>query len=106
MTKIFREGPGIQFIKNREYWDGEELDVVEIGISTINAKINPWDIESTGLSGDVLMINENNVVEWKKPFDDDSKLREKYPALNDAWRTLMEALNEYEMAKKLVKDYE
>lgn len=88
-----------------EYRDGEnqQISVLEISIDPYSHDYN----NSTGAAeGDVLTL-ENSAPIWKKPnnpLENDGILRESSIPLQQAWDTLMKALAEYEMTKKLIND--
>lgn len=112
MTHIFRSGQGIDFDEKTEWHNGDEVSVTEVSISRsmFGDGIQPWNLASTYCEpGRVLTIDEFGNLEWKtpfNPFEGDLELQEKYPAVKDAWHTLLAAVNEYEVAKKLAKDYD
>lgn len=100
-----KAGPGIRIIKNMLYGSyGEQIEMtieLDTQIEELSAQYALFDDER---NGKVLMINEYGHPVWRKPFESDKELRERYPVLEQAWSTLMEALAEYELTKKLVTD--
>lgn len=112
---IIRAGNGLQMIKTETYVDGENEEVCELsldGIQDVNQysmSFAPSIIEqNTGMPGNVLTIDENGQATWINPIElvADKELRKEYPALEQAWGTLMESLAEYQMVKKLVQDHD
>jgi len=112
---IIRAGNGLKMNKMQTWVDGENEDVCEIsldGIQDVNQysmSFAPSIIEqNTGIPGDVLTIDENGQASWINPIElvADEKLRKEYPALEQSWETLMEALAAYQMVKKLVQDHD
>ncbi len=112
MTDTLRRwGEGLLADKHTEYLNGSPVEVETIGvelsmIATTKIGINSID-SSTALPGQVLTKNENGDVVWADPsVIPDKELREEYPSLQVSWDRVMEALQEYEMVKKLVQDYD
>ena len=96
-------GRGIQVMKQSGWINGHEVVAAEISVGYIDPdQLNTLEARP----GEVLMFSDNGRLEWKQPFDSDKELRNEYPALEEAWGILMEALSEYELVKKLVKDHE
>lgn len=101
-------GPGI-VISNKldyEYVNGEnrQIAVVEIAIDPDNTFTY-----GSSSAGDVLTRGDYDEIEWKNPanpLENDVILRENNIPLQQAWDTLMKALAEYEMTKKLTMNDE
>ena len=112
--KITRMGGGFIISNHTEYLnDGTQVDVecVDINLSGTlydTSKLSLNNIDTLGgIPGQILMINEYGVLAWTDyPSQPDKELREKYPSLQISWDRVMEAMGEYEMVKKLVKDYD
>ncbi len=95
-------GRGLMKTEEFVYIDGYQVLMSKLSIMQIDLdQINHVNAQP----GQVLMYDHDGNVKWKKPFDDDSELCQKYPALEEAWGLLMEALEEYQMVKKLVQDH-
>jgi len=106
MTGIIA-GNGISITNRREFAAGQPMQISEIGLDTFATVIDPQMIAAyNGKPGQVLGINEGGTACWKDPFDSDKELRQQYPALEQSWGVLMEALSEYELVKKLVQDHD
>ncbi len=104
MSTVF-PGRGITITNQSTWVINHQIEASEISITT--GQIGLDMIDSTmAQKGDILMYSEYGYLEWAKPFDSDAELRREYPALEEAWGTLMEALSEYELVKKLVQDHE
>lgn len=106
MTGIIA-GAGISISQRSESVSGQIMQVSEIGLDTFATCIDPQMIAAyNGKPGQVLGIDEYGIACWKNPFDSDKELREEYPALQESWGILMEALEEYQLVKKLVQDHD
>ncbi len=109
---IIRTGPGLKMDKKQMWIEGEEEIIYEISLDGVKDTYEQpslfYESESHARPGDVLMINERGKPEWINPTVrfNDNDLRETYPALEDAWQNLLVALQEYELAKKLVQDHD
>ena len=112
---IIKAGPGLMMNKTKTWVDGEEVTVSELSLDGIQTTygqqslpfISPQNMaQNVAEPGNILMIDEFGNAGWVNPTIDDKALRETYPALEDAWQTLMAALQEYELAKKLVQDHD
>lgn len=96
-------GRGLVSSEHIAWVNGQEIKATEISMDTID----PYMIDaSIANPGDVLMRDEYGGLSWRKPFDSDEQLRKEYPALEEAWGVLMQALEEYQMVKKLVMDHD
>ena len=104
MSTVF-PGRGITITNQSTWVNSHQIEASEVSISRGQIEL---DLISTIAAdpGDVLTYNEFGYLEWTKPFDSDAELRKEYPALEESWGTLMEALSEYELVKKLVKDHD
>jgi len=99
-------GTGISILQHLGNVAGQSVHVSEIGLDTFASCIDPQMIAAySGNPGQVLGIDEAGNACWRNPFDSDKELREKYPALEESWGVLMEALTEYQLVKKLVQDH-
>lgn len=109
-NKLIKTGEGLFSTINQEYIDGEFVDVETIHVDLsahMSTKILTRNLDTCyGVPGQVLMINEYGVVEWKSLPDMDKELRERYSELEVSWQRVMEAFAEYELVKKLVDDYD
>ena len=106
MTEV-TAGPGLISTETTGYVNGHPIKLVELRLDTYAEVIDPQMIGAySGSPGQVLGINEMGKACWQDPFNSDKELREKYPTLEDSWGTLMEALKEYELVKKLVQDHD
>jgi len=89
--------------------DGASITTFCADTTIINAKLNIGSIDtSNAISGQVLTVNHDGDAVWAEPEfgSADKKLREKYPGLKTSWENVMEAIEEYEMVKKLVIDHD
>ena len=115
MTSRFQKfGDGIRVDTQSEYIGNDWVDIdtvnVDLSFGYSLGKLPPTNIDtSTAMPGQVLAIGLGGTPEWKNPSDifaeEDRELREQYPSLEIAWKGVLEALHEYELVKKLVKDY-
>ena len=109
---IIRTGPGLKLDKKITWIENEEEEICVISLDGIKDICEQpslyYEPDKIAQPGDVLMINERGSAEWINPMEkfNDKDLREAYPALGDAWQTLLAALQEYELAKKLVQDHD
>jgi len=109
---IIRTGPGLKMYKKQMWFEGEEETIYEISLDGIKDICEQpslyYEPEKIAQPGDILMINEKGSAEWTNPMEkfNDKDLREAYPPLEDAWQTLLIALQEYELTKKLVQDHD
>lgn len=113
---LIKAGSGLQMTKKQSWVDGEEITICELSLDGIQENYPQHTLfgqsQSTSYNvanpGDILMIDEFGDATWVNPMKrfNDKDLRETYPALEDAWQNLMTALHEYELAKKLVQDYD
>jgi len=112
---IVRAGPGLMMNRTKTWVDGEEITVCELSLDGIQTSygqqalpfISPQNMaQNIAQPGNVLMIDEQGQAKWGNPMNDDRALREAYPSLEDAWQNLLAALQEYELAKKLVQDHD
>lgn len=112
---IVKAGPGLIMNQTKTWVEGQEITVSELSLDGIQLNygqpsfsfIDPQNMaQNIAEPGNVLMINEQGQAVWSDPIRDDKALRETYPALEDAWQTLLAALQEYELAKKLVQDHD
>ena len=106
-NSVLKSGHGIR-IDNRNSWaEGVEITVQEVSFDTFSQCIMPYNIvTNTAKPGDVLTVNSSGLPEWRTPFDGDEALRRQYPALEQAWSTLVKSFEEYQMVKKLVADHD
>ena len=115
MSMKIAAGAGINVVTRVEYDNtGNQVAVVEVSIdpyATVSYGSSPI-VNGYGSSpivnGDVLTL-ENSMPIWKKPLnplENDIILRENNIPLQQAWDTLMKALAEYEMTKKLTMNNE
>ena len=111
--KIQKFGIGLKTETQQEYVSGEWIDVDTINVDLSSLQYTPAKLSTSaietypGLPGQILMINDSGVAEWTdSAILNDKILREEYPSLQIAWNNVMEVLNEYEMVKKLVQDYD
>jgi hypothetical protein len=112
-NKIQRYGVGIRVDEYDVTTDnGEEthtiinLDPASIMDNSISAsKIDLYSVPPNSI---MMSDHQGNMI-WKTQealfTSQDTELREKYPSLEISWKRVLEALHEYEMVKKLVKDY-
>lgn len=57
--------------------------------------------------GQILMIDDTGSAKWEDiSVIPDKELRDEYPSLQISWDRVMEAIQEYELVKKLVQDYD
>lgn len=93
------------------YGEGESLNVSidyeDVALQTFFNFTDKGYVTSSPNS--IFYTDEHGVLKFGNPFDhffsnEDKQLREENPNLKEAWKTLMEALHEYETTKKLVKD--
>jgi len=111
---LVKAGSGLQMTKKQAWVEGEEITICELSLDGIQDNYQQHTLfgqsQSTSYNvakpGNILMIDEFGDAGWVNPTIDDKELREKYPPLEDAWRILMTALQEYELAKKLVQDHD
>lgn len=102
-----KAGYGLISSETVSYYSGGQIQILEIGLDTYSTVIDPKMIAAhSGLPGQVLGIDETGKACWQDPFNSDKKLREQYPSLEESWDILMEALEEYQMVKKLVQDHD
>ena len=115
ITSIISVGAGLKITNQQEWLNGQyfdstklEVDETVVRVDTYNTGIIAPALIDTqdGKKGDVLIYDENGYAKWGRPFEGDKELREEYPSLQEAWGVLMEALEEYEMVKKLVQDHD
>ena len=113
-SRIQTFGPGLKTETHSTFLDGEQVDVDEISVDLsvssgyMRSKISLDNIDtSAALPGQILRFSDNYTMEWVDPatLSIDKELREEYPSLQIAWETMMEAMAEYDLVKKLVKDY-
>lgn len=109
---IIRSGAGLKIDRKTIWIEGEEEEIYEISLDGIDDRYQQpslfYDTGNFAKPGDVLMVNEHGQAKWINPTVQfsDKDLREAYPALEDTWQTLLAALQEYELAKKLVQDHD
>lgn len=111
---IIRAGNGLRMMKIQTWVDGENEEVCELsldGIQDVSQYSMPFMSgmeQNIGNPGDFLTIGEDGQASWINPIEaiTDKELRKEYPALEQAWGILMEALSEYQMVKKLVQDHD
>lgn len=108
MTFRIINGPGIMINSSisYEYRDGmnQQISVLEICIDPYSQL--SYSSGETTAEGNVLTL-ENSIPVWKSPnnpLENDGILRENSVPLQQAWDTLMKALAEYEMTKKLIQN--
>ena len=97
-------GIGLKTMDQNVYVNGQYVNITELSVGEINPTVHLTTYDAPG-AGYVLMTDDFGGLNWAKPFESDSELRAKYPALEEAWGILMEALNEYQMVKKLVMEH-
>ena len=97
-------GDGLKATEISTYFEGAEIRATRVSVDQIDPTRHIQTYDAPG-KGYVLMTNDYGGLEWTKPFDSDKELRDNYPALEEAWGTLMEALEEYQVVKKLVMDH-
>jgi len=109
---IKRFGDGFISCKSTEYLNNGlavEVETVDIDLSNTLciSKLSIDNIDtSMAIDGQVLAYN-NGKIEWTDVKSiPDRELREQYPSLQISWDRVMEAMNEYELVKKLVQDYD
>ena len=118
-SKIQKMGKGFQIETRQHYLDSEWVDVetVDVDLRTMDYGHIPIDKISTDNAnhspaepGSILRVGEYGSLEWASPSqifaDMDKELREKYSGLEIAWEKVLEAVHDYELVKKLVKDHE
>ncbi len=102
-----KAGYGLLGTETFSYYSGGSIQILEIGLDINSTIIDPKMIAAhMGLPGQVLGIDDWGKACWQDPFNSDKELREKYPPLEESWGTLLEALKEYELVKKLVQDHD
>ena len=103
MSVLFKAGNGITITESDSlYWRHERISVSEISLN--KSILSFFDGMMASQPGDVLMKDRDGNLRWGKPFDNDEELRREYPALEQAWDILMEAVENYYFVRKLVKD--
>ena len=109
---IIRTGPGLRVDRKTLWVEGEEETLYEISLDGVDENYQQpsmfFEAESFARPGDVLMIDQHGQVKWVNPTVqfNDKDIREEYPALEQAWQHLLVALQEYELAKKLIQDHD
>lgn len=113
-SRVQTFGEGLKTTTRVAYLGGKAVDIDEISVDLsptaglISSKISLDNIDTSDAQpGQVLMYTENYRMEWVNPSTImDKEMREEYPSLQIAWETMMEAMAEYDLVKKLVKDYD
>jgi len=104
MTLKIVNGPGINVVTRVDYDNtGNQIAVVEISIDPYTVS---YGAQNPVSNGDVLTLEDSTPI-WKKPnnpLENDSVLRQSSVPLQQAWDTLMKALIEYEMTKRLIQN--
>ena len=102
-----KAGYGLSSTETISYYPGGQVQVMQLNLDIYSSSIEPKMMDThMGLPGQVLGIDETGNACWQDPFSSDKELREKYPVLEESWGTLLEALKEYELVKKLVQDHD
>ena len=112
-NKLQKFGEGLRVDSRSTYVDGDMVDIDDVKVDLSNAlcmstkiSLDVFDTDEAK-PGDILMISGAGQPEWIDPLLlNDKILRDEYPSLQIAWDTVMEALHEYELVKKLVQDYD
>lgn len=117
-SRIQTFGEGLKINTHTTFLDGEQVDVDEISVDLSNtagymsSKIALNNLDAgMALPGQILrMSGDTYQLEWADPiealFSGDTELRKEYPGLQQAHDKVVESLEEYEMVKKLVQDYD
>jgi len=112
---IVKAGPGLRLDQSKTWVEGQEITVSELSLDGIRVNygqqsfsfIDPQNMaQNVAEPGNILMIDEHGQAKWTNLINNDRAIREAYPTLEDAWQTLLAALQEYELAKKLVQDHD
>jgi len=105
MTNIIKAGPGIRIDTTPGWVENQEVKVLTIQLDGIISSYSS-PMYSLGSPGNVLMLDKQNNPVWSDPLEilkGDIELRKNNDSLNDAWLILMDALNQYLMARKMIK---
>lgn len=114
-NRMQKFGDGIRIDTQQEYIGNEwvDVDTINVDLNVDGYAVGKLPITNIDtnmcIPGQILVAGNCGSLEWKNPSEvfemEDRELREQYPSLEIAWKNVLEAIHEYEMVKKLVKDY-
>jgi len=116
-SRIQTFGEGLKGVTHTTYIDGKPVDIDEISVDLsttagyISSKVSLNNIDTmSATAGQILRINESGCLEYADPsialLIGDEELRKEYPSLQIAHDKVVETVEEYELVKKLVQDYD
>lgn len=113
-SRIQKFGDGLKVQEGYDTFCGETVNVDTISVdlsSYTSAKVAIDNIDSyEAKPGQILRVGQYGCLEYADPtialLIGDEELRNEYPSLQIAHDKVLESLEEYELVKKLVQDYD